>query len=160
MNLLTKILRFPATLALCALLLSPPLFAAAPAELRLGGSPAIEWSVSTGKPRAALLCLHGLGLHKGTFDTFGKRMAAAGIATYAVDLPGFGENKMPEGQRLDFDACMKVVGSALDDVRKANPGIPLFLAGNQRAHLVGSIRRPLQQRQRHRKNCAESHYRI
>jgi acylglycerol lipase len=115
------------TVVALLMLLAIPAIAAA--DLKLGGSPALEWSVTEGKPRAALLCLHGLGLHKGTFDAFGKRMAAAGIVTYAVDLPGFGQNQNTSGNRLDFEASMKVVGAALDDVRKSNPEIPVFLAG-------------------------------
>lgn len=90
----------------------------------------IGWEVSDGRPRALLLLVHGFGLHKGTFEAFGKRMAAAGIATYAVDAKGFGTWAEAKGhQDLDFDATLIEVGAILMGLRRNHPGVPVFLLG-------------------------------
>src|SRR5262245_2842156 len=78
--------------------------AAAPVGLVPGNPPALYWQAS-GQPKAALLCLHELGLHSGVFDDLGKRMSAQGVAVYSIDLRGFGgwqEMKGPEA-RMDLD---------------------------------------------------------
>src|SRR5207248_298764 len=45
-------------------------FAGPARELKLAGVPALEWDCAGAPPRAMLLCLHGLGLHKGVYDSF------------------------------------------------------------------------------------------
>ena len=53
-------------------------------------APTVSWLPTDGKPKIALLCIHGFSLHKGCYAAFGKEMAKDGIATYAIDLRGFG----------------------------------------------------------------------
>jgi len=82
------------------------------------------------KPREVLLCVHGLGFSSESFDEFGKNMAAHGFAVYAVDVRGFGQwlNKR-EGNTVDFDSCLNDIEAALKNLRKAYPGVPIFLVG-------------------------------
>lgn len=89
----------------------------------------ISWPVA-GQPSAILLLIHGFGLHKGTFDAFGKRMAANGIAAYAIDAKGFGTWAQARGHKdLDFDATLIETGAILMSLRRNNPGVPIFLLG-------------------------------
>ncbi len=82
------------------------------------------------EPRAALLCLHGFSLHKGCFAAFGKEMAKAGIATYAMDLRGFGELKeSSENSSLDFDGFLVDIKDELIQIRKNHPGLPVVILG-------------------------------
>ncbi len=57
---------------------------------RRGNAPCLTWLPSSEKPKAVILCVHGLGLHNGTYADFGKRMAGLGYAVYAIDVRGFG----------------------------------------------------------------------
>ena len=57
-------------------------------------------------------------------------MAELGYAVYAIDVRGFGawmENKGKE--RVDFDLCLNDVRTTLKVVRRAHPGVPVFLLG-------------------------------
>jgi alpha-beta hydrolase superfamily lysophospholipase len=95
-----------------------------------GTAPCLAW-LDRDKPiQAVIVCVHGLGLHNGTYEAFGKRMAQLGYATYAIDVRGFGawmENKGKE--KVDFDLCLNDVRTTLKVVRRAHPGVPVFLLG-------------------------------
>ncbi len=82
------------------------------------------------KPRLAMLCIHGFSLHKGCFAAFGKEMAKDGIATYAMDLRGFGELKdQNKHSGLDFDGCLADIKAVLEQIHLDYPGLPVVLLG-------------------------------
>lgn len=94
-------------------------------------APSVSWLPPDDvKPRLALLCIHGFTLHKGCYAAFGKEMAKDGIATYAMDLRGFGE-LMDKKQRteLDFDGCLVDIKAMLEKIHKNHPGVPVVLLG-------------------------------
>lgn len=98
--------------------------------IKRANAPCIAWSDPDVPTRAVLLCIHGLGLHKDTYEAFGKRMQALGIATYAIDVRGFGDFMASKGQRTcDFDGCLSDVRRSLIAIRRANPNKPVFLLG-------------------------------
>jgi len=89
----------------------------------------VSW-LPEGKPKVAMLCIHGFSLHKGCYAAFGKEMAKDGIATYALDLRGFGELKSTsETSSLDFDGSLVDIKAVLEHIRKENPGIPVVILG-------------------------------
>lgn len=93
-------------------------------------TPCIAWIDPAVKPKGFLLCVHGLGLHKGTYKQFGERMAKLGWGVYAVDIRGFGSfQEMPGNRTVDFPGCLEDVRGALEFIRKEHPGSPLFLVG-------------------------------
>ncbi len=95
-----------------------------------GNAPCIAWNDPDVPTRAVLLCIHGLGLHKDTYEAFGKRMQTLGFATYAIDVRGFGDFVASKGhQTVDFEGCLSDVRRSLIAVRRANPGLPVFLVG-------------------------------
>jgi alpha-beta hydrolase superfamily lysophospholipase len=95
-----------------------------------GTPPCLAWIDPDVEPKAVLLCVHGLGLYNGTYEPFGKRMAKLGIATYAIDMRGFGSWMEAKGrQRVDFEAALADVGAVLKVIRRAHPGLPVFLLG-------------------------------
>ncbi|MBI4534335.1 MAG: alpha/beta fold hydrolase [Candidatus Melainabacteria bacterium] len=97
---------------------------------RRGTPPCLAWVDSDVQPKAVLLCVHGLGLYNGTYEPFGLRMAKLGIATYAIDMRGFGSWMEAKGrEKVDFDACMADVKSVLKVIHRAHPGLPVFLLG-------------------------------
>ena len=76
------------------------------------------------------MCVHGLGLHNGTYEDFGKRMAKLGFATYAIDVRGFGSWMEAKGrERVDFDGCLADVKATLKVIHRAHPGLPVFILG-------------------------------
>lgn len=93
-------------------------------------APCTAWVDGDVEPKAALLCVHGLGLHNESYKDFGERMAKAGIATYAVDVRGFGSWQEAKGKgEVNFEDCLTDVADTLKFIHKANPGLPVFILG-------------------------------
>lgn len=93
-------------------------------------TPVMSWIDPGQKLKGVILCVHGLGLHKGTYAQFGERMAKEGYAVYAVDVRGFGAFlEMPGQRKCDFPKCLDDVRAALELVRKTHPLLPVFLLG-------------------------------
>lgn len=102
-----------------------------------GNAPCLRWIDDDVSAKAVILCIHGLGLHNGTFDQFGKRMAKIGFPTYAIDVRGFGSWMEAKGrEKVDFDGCLADVKATLKVIHKAHPGLPAFLLGES---MGGSI---------------------
>lgn len=93
-------------------------------------APCISW-VKFGVPvKAVLLCVHGLGLNSSSYEKFGTDMAELGIATYAIDVRGFGSWVKAKGQtKIDFAACIDDVEDTLEWLHKSHVKKPVFLMG-------------------------------
>jgi alpha-beta hydrolase superfamily lysophospholipase len=92
--------------------------------------PSVSWTDSKVKTRVVLLCIHGLGLHKGTYESFGKEMCKYGIATYAIDCRGFGQwLKSGEHTTVDFDGTLADIKAFLQKLRADYPGVPIVILG-------------------------------
>ena len=100
--------------------------------------PCLRWADETIKPRAVLFCIHGLGLHKGCYEDFGKAMAKQGLVVYAIDVRGFGE-WMTKGKNdtIDFDGTMSDIKRALVQIRAKNPGLPVIVLGESMGGGIG-----------------------
>ncbi|CAN5248475.1 hypothetical protein BH11CYA1_BH11CYA1_35100 [soil metagenome] len=105
---------------------------------KLDKIPCIRWIDEATEPKAVLLCIHGLGLHKGTFEDFGREMAKKGVVTYAIDMRGFG-SWIPKQKNalIDFDGSLIDVKRALTEIRKAHPGLPLIVLGESMGGGIG-----------------------
>jgi alpha-beta hydrolase superfamily lysophospholipase len=95
-----------------------------------GGPPGLYWKCDN--PKAVLLCLHELGLHKGVFNDLGKKLSQSEIAVYAIDLRGFGgwvtEGKK-EGLKMDLQKTLNDVKVSVAELHKLHPGLPVFVLG-------------------------------
>lgn len=92
--------------------------------------PCTSWIDDTVPTKMAVLCIHGLGLNTDAFNNLGRRLAKQGIATYAIDVRGFGSwlrNK--DHDQLNFKATLADIGVTLQAIKAANKNIPLFLLG-------------------------------
>lgn len=97
---------------------------------QVGEAPCLSWLNPLGKPKAIILCVHGLGLHSGSFEQFGKAMAPRGYAVYAVDVRGFGSWMAAKGrEKCDFKHCTDDIVSTLKVLHMVNPGVPVILLG-------------------------------
>ncbi|HEY9680444.1 MAG TPA: alpha/beta fold hydrolase [Oculatellaceae cyanobacterium] len=93
-------------------------------------APCVSWVDPLVKPKACLLCIHGLGLYSGSYEDFGKWMARRGVGTYAIDVRGFGSWMQVKGDDdIDFAACLKDIQKTLKSIRTANPGLPVYILG-------------------------------
>ncbi len=95
-----------------------------------GNPPATVWKPD-GTPRAAVLCLHELGLHKNVFDDFGTRMAKKGVIVYSIDLRGFGgwAERDTKDAEMDLDNTFDDVKGSLEVIRKLHSKTPVFVLG-------------------------------
>lgn len=100
-------------------------------------TPCMTWLDDKAPLKAVLVCVHGLGLHKGSYHQFGERMAPLGWGVYAVDVRGFGSfQTVGEHRALDFPGCLEDVRQALELVRKLHPGVPVFLVGESMGGMI------------------------
>lgn len=90
-----------------------------------------SWPAKTKPPIAAIVSIHGFGLHKESFAGFAQEMANRGISTYAIDVRGFGSwiGDSSEDKKLDFYQTMLDLRSSIYWVKTMNPGVPVFLLG-------------------------------
>jgi alpha-beta hydrolase superfamily lysophospholipase len=87
-------------------------------------------------PHAAILIVHGLGEHSGRYGATAAVLNTAGFAVHAVDYRGHGRS---EGRRVhvdDVDDYVADVRAALEEVRRRDPGVPVFLLGHSQGGLI------------------------
>jgi len=99
------------------------------AVVDMHGAPPLQSWTPAAQPKLILLCVHGLGLHAGSFAEFGERMKKDGVAVYAIDAHGFGQWWKNGNSKIDFDATMKDIGNVRESIAKEYPGVPIFLLG-------------------------------
>jgi alpha-beta hydrolase superfamily lysophospholipase len=100
--------------------------------------PDLTW-LPASEPDAVLLCVHGLGLHGGAFRDFGERMARLGVATYALDIRGFGQCFAQHGNRLNFSQCLQDVRHKINELRNRYPDLPVYVLGESLGGAVAVV---------------------
>jgi alpha-beta hydrolase superfamily lysophospholipase len=88
------------------------------------------------EPSAVIAVVHGYGDHGGRYVWFGEAMAARGWAVYVYDLRGHGQSSGRRGQVKRFDDYLDDTEMYLDEVRRLQPGKPLFLLGHSMGGLI------------------------
>lgn len=91
--------------------------------------PEIAWGTHLNDPKAIVLCIHGLGLHKATYDEFGKALVRLNIEVHAMDIRGFGEWYLKGKDQLDFAGAMSDIKAVLSRLHERRPGVPVYLLG-------------------------------
>ena len=93
--------------------------------------------VSSDKPNAAVLFLHGFGEHVGRFESYHANFTKHGVLVFAFDQRGFGRTALDkthcsEGSaygKTDWAHQMGDIEYFLNYLSQQYPGIPLFLHG-------------------------------
>ena len=99
-------------------------------EFRIRTLPVIGWMPTDKATRAAILCVHGLGLDNHAFTPFGMQMSERGYAVYAMDVRGFGAWLTTPGQEdLRLNEAINDVGSVLGLIGDRHEGLPIYLLG-------------------------------
>lgn len=90
----------------------------------------LTWVDPDKEPKAAVLCVHGLGLYNNTYEEFGKALSQKGYAVFAMDVPGFGSFQNKEThQPIDFEICLEDMTKTIKLIRRAYPKLPIFVLG-------------------------------
>ncbi len=98
-------------------------------DLKKKEPPLLSWKPDK-KPVGALLCVHGMGLHKAAYTEFGKKMAERGYVVFSMDVRGFGAyGKITGQERIDLKACASDVVHVARAISQYNPGVPIFVVG-------------------------------
>ena len=84
----------------------------------------------------ALLLVHGWAEHSGRYDEVGGWLAERGCAVHAYDQRGHGHSGGARGHVRAFDELLDDLGCVLEEVRRAEPRLPLFVLGHSLGGLV------------------------
>lgn len=92
--------------------------------------PFSAWFDPARQPVAAIVCVHGLGLHSQSFAAFGKYMSKFGFLVVALDVRGFGAWNEDSGHDvIDYRSSFDDLRTTLKIMRRNNPNIPIMLLG-------------------------------
>jgi alpha-beta hydrolase superfamily lysophospholipase len=92
--------------------------------------------LSTARPQAVAVNLHGLGDHSGLYPNLASHFPPRGIAVYAYDMRGSGRSPGQRAYLKSWREYREDLHVFLDLVRKWEPNVPLFLVGNSLGGLV------------------------
>ena len=92
-----------------------------------------SWRPVGARPRAVLVIHHGLKSHSAHYAELAGRLVARGFAVHAYDMRGHGRSAGQRATLGDFADLTADLDLFLRRVRRAEPGLPVFLAG----HSVG-----------------------
>ncbi|MDD8026193.1 MAG: alpha/beta fold hydrolase [Acidobacteriota bacterium] len=91
----------------------------------------------TAEPRSVLLLVHGLGAHTARWDFLGSYMAARGVASYGLELRGFGRTPdRPRGHVDSFSVWENDILRLREIIAAEHPGRHIFLLGESLGGLV------------------------
>ena len=83
-----------------------------------------------GKPKAAIILVHGLGEHVVRYDHVAAALTKKGYAMLGFDLRGHGKSGGPRGHSPSNEAFMQDIDSMLKQSEVRYPGICQFLYGH------------------------------
>lgn len=99
-------------------------------QFRQVEAPGYVWCDPTVPMKSILCCVHGLGLHHKSFDSFARRVAPRGIVTISFDVRGFGTYLDSKGQdELQIQDCVDDLKEVIKLIREDHPDKPLFVLG-------------------------------
>ena len=93
-------------------------------------APGWVWINPHREPAGIIICVHGLGLHHRSFDSFARQMIKEGFIVIAFDVRGFGSYLSSQGQeKLDLDACVNDLKDVVSEIKGDYKDQPLFMLG-------------------------------
>lgn len=92
-----------------------------------------------GGARAVVTVVHGFTEHSGRYQWFAEQLNARGYAVYAADLRGHGRSEGPQCYIVSFDEYLNDLDAVLADVRRRQPGNPIFVFGHSMGGLIVAL---------------------
>jgi acylglycerol lipase len=94
------------------------------------------WLPTSGRPRAVIVNLHGLGDHSGLYPNLSAHFPARGMGLYAYDMRGNGRSPGQRAYVRGWHEYRADLHAFLNLVRQWEVDVPLFLLGNSLGGLV------------------------
>jgi alpha-beta hydrolase superfamily lysophospholipase len=94
-----------------------------------------QWT-TTGKPKARVLLVHGLGEHSSRYAHVGEYFTNAGIDLAGFDLLGHGKTDGQRGHADSYDQYCTEIDFFLDELISRDPFTPVFLYGHSMGGLI------------------------
>lgn len=95
-------------------------------------------SPAAGKPKAAVLVVHGMGEHGGRYRHVASFLSAAGLECFVPDLRGFGRSGGKRGTVRAFSDFLRDLEALRNIAERETAGVPVFLLGHSFGGLVCS----------------------
>jgi len=95
-----------------------------------------QWRAPAGRPRAAVLLVHGYAEHCGRHGVLAQTFAERSALVFAYDQRGFGRSGGRRAYVETFDRYLDDLDRVLAAVRSRTPEVPLFLFGHSMGGLV------------------------
>ncbi|WP_132911461.1 alpha/beta fold hydrolase [Sphingomonas sp. BK235] len=89
--------------------------------------------------KAILAICPGFNSHSGYYGWVGEQCAAAGLATYAVDLRGRGRSRGERFYVESFDDYVADLATLVAHARTNRPGLPLFVLGHSAGGVIACL---------------------
>lgn len=96
-----------------------------------------QWGTSS--PRAAMLMIHGLGGHSNNWEFPAQFLVEHGIASYSIELRGFGTTEGTRGHIDSLNTYIKDVRRLYSIIRREHRRLPVFIAGESMGGLIGFL---------------------
>lgn len=96
-----------------------------------------QWGSSS--PRAGLILIHGLGGHSNNWEFMANFLIKHDIASYAIELKGFGNTEGTKGHIDSLDTYINDVRRLYNIIKKEHRGRPVFVAGESMGGVVAFL---------------------
>lgn len=90
-------------------------------------------------PRAVVLMVHGLGGHSNNWEFVAKFLMEHRIASYSIELKGFGMTEGVKGHIDSLEAYVRDVRRLCSIIKRDNRRLPVFIAGESMGGLIGFL---------------------
>lgn len=90
-------------------------------------------------PRAMVVLVHGIVEHSGRYAHLAAYLNARGYALCALDHRGHGQSGGPRAHVDYFEDFVADLETYFDQVRAAQPGLPIFMYGHSMGSLIGLL---------------------
>lgn len=99
-------------------------------QFKQSDAPGYVWMDPDVPTRFVIVCVHGLGLHHRSFESFAKRVAREGVITVAFDVRGFGTFVDASGlEKISMNECVQDLKQVTARLRADYAKFPLFILG-------------------------------
>ena len=96
-----------------------------------------QWGSSS--PKAAIILIHGLGGHSNNWEFMANFLIKHGIASYAIELKGFGNTEGTKGHIDSLNTYIKDVRRLFNIIKKEHRGRPVFVAGESMGGVIAFL---------------------